>query len=84
MTTAFVCALSGLVLPSMTPRVGLARSQPPIMSSPNYEGMLNLLNQWVDDEDGDSSECMMFMSVELLAERVGTCGARHGTIHAHA
>ena len=30
--------------------------------------------RWCFSEDGSSTDCMLFMSVELLAERVGVCG----------
>ena len=72
-----VAVVAGLIMPSSPVHrpasLMLNPVQPVMMSTPSYAKMLNLLNQWDDDEDGDATSCMTGMELEFLAERVGTC-----------
>ena len=72
-----LCLVAGLVLPGVSVRSSTAvraAVQPQMMASPQYAKMRDLLNQWDDDEDGDSTSCMSGLELEFLAERIGECG----------
>ena len=73
---ALLTGVSALLVPSTPIRqpAAVRASQPLAMAGPNYGKMLNLLNEWDEDEDGDPTSCMSGLELEFLAERVGECG----------
>ena len=77
MSLALLSGVAALLVPSTPlrqPSAAVRAAQPQAMAGPNYSKMLDLLNQWDDDEDGDSTSCMSGLELEFLAERVGECG----------
>lgn len=74
---AHLPTIAGLLVPNTPlrqPMTAMRAAQPLAMAAPAYGKMLNLLNQWDDEEDGDSTSCMAGMELDFLAERVGECG----------
>lgn len=79
LVTSTICFLGPATrapAPTTTARgvaIQAARSHPIVMEVP-YAKMSAFIQQWDDDEDGDSSTCMTGMELEFLAERIVECG----------